>query len=184
MRTSSLTDAVKLTAGISLTGAVKDVAGRRDWFVDEVLDAQDECHARGRHLAMRLSQDAPGSPHSPFLHLAFLNATLDIDCPRCGNADRLPPRTARVALVIGNSAYQLHAQAREPQERCRRHGRRAEEARLSGDRRASISTRLRSTPWCAISRQLSRHGGGAFFLCRSWNAGRRAITISFPSTPS
>ena len=37
----SLTDAVKLTAGISLTRAVKDVAGCRDWFFDEVLDAQD-----------------------------------------------------------------------------------------------------------------------------------------------
>ena len=38
---TSLTDAIKLSAGISLTKAVKDAAGRRDHFIDEVLDRQD-----------------------------------------------------------------------------------------------------------------------------------------------
>jgi hypothetical protein len=38
---TSLTNAVKQAAGISLTMAVKDVAGCRDRFVYEVLDAQD-----------------------------------------------------------------------------------------------------------------------------------------------
>src|SRR6516225_8702764 len=39
---TSLTDAVKLTAGISLTKAVKDAAGCSVWFVDEVLDIHGE----------------------------------------------------------------------------------------------------------------------------------------------
>ena len=39
---TSLTDAVRLTAGISLTKAVKDAAGCRVWFVDDVLDIQIE----------------------------------------------------------------------------------------------------------------------------------------------
>ena len=39
---TSLTDAVKLTAGISLTKAVKDAAGCGVWFVDEILDIDGE----------------------------------------------------------------------------------------------------------------------------------------------
>ena len=100
----SLTEAVKLTAGISLTRAVKDVAGCRDWFFDEVLDAQDgatQGAATWRCLFLRCARLAAFA----VLTFAFLNATSTstiLDAQR-GSLAAAPNG---VALVIGNSAYQ------------------------------------------------------------------------------
>ena len=100
----SLTDAVKLTAGISLTRAVKDVAGCRDWFFDEVLDAQDgatQATVIWRYLFLRCARLAAFA----VLTFTFLNATSTstiLDAQR-GSLGAAPNG---VALVIGNSAYQ------------------------------------------------------------------------------
>ena len=100
----SLTDAVKLTAGISLTRAVKDVAGCRDWFFDEVLDAQDGATpgaATWRCFFLRCARLAAFA----VLTFTFLNATSTstiLDAQR-GSLAAAPNG---VALVIGNSAYQ------------------------------------------------------------------------------
>jgi len=100
----SLTDAVKLTAGISLTRAVKDVAGCRDWFFDEVLDAQDgatQGAATWRYLFLTCARLAAFA----VLTFTFLNATstsTTLDAQR-GSLAAAPNG---VALVIGNSAYQ------------------------------------------------------------------------------
>ena len=44
---TSLTDAVKETAGISLTDAMKDVAGHRTWLIERALDAQNDAPQDG-----------------------------------------------------------------------------------------------------------------------------------------
>ena len=92
---TSLTDAVKLAAGISLSKAVKDVAGRRTWFVDEVLDARDDAAAaRSRRLGRAASSPRCGRlaaarhSHIGFLHAASTSTVLD------GQRGRSPPRTA------------------------------------------------------------------------------------------
>src|SRR5881275_1831079 len=97
---TSLTNAVKLAAGISLTKAVKDVAGRGAWFFDEVLDVRDG-PATGalRRWAPRLI--AAGARLAAFavLTLVFLHAA---STSTVLDAQRGLPATAkaRVALVI------------------------------------------------------------------------------------
>ena len=90
---TSLTDAVKLAAGISLTKAVKDVAGRRTWFVDEVLDARDDA-APGAVTprAPRLVAACARLAAFAVLTLAFLHATRHRPSSM-RNADRLRPCT-------------------------------------------------------------------------------------------
>jgi len=92
---TSLTEAVKQAAGISLTEAVKVVACDRTWLVQSALEAQDDAMGRAGYRA-RLAVLA-------VLALAFLLAgasILDAELPVRSMAPR------RVALVIGNSAYQ------------------------------------------------------------------------------
>jgi uncharacterized caspase-like protein len=100
----SLTDAVKETAGISLTDAMKDVAGHRTWLVERALDAQDDARQddSGRST-MRLR--AACARFAVFVVVAvalFLAGPTDLDAewPARGIEHK------RVALVIGNSAYQ------------------------------------------------------------------------------
>jgi uncharacterized caspase-like protein len=110
---TSLTDAVKLTAGISLTKAVKDAAGCRVWFVDEVLDIDGEATrwALTRRLrclraaCVRLAAFA-------VITLSFVVAP-STDALKVERAS-LPATHRRVALVVGNSAYQHTASLPNP----------------------------------------------------------------------
>jgi uncharacterized caspase-like protein len=101
----SLTDAVKLTAGISLTQAVKDAAGSRDWFVDDLFDAQkDSTQATVGRQARRVLAACARVAVLAVLTFAFLHTTssptgLDAE-PRS-----IAPAQRRVALVVGNSGY-------------------------------------------------------------------------------
>ena len=99
----SLTDAVKLAAGMSLTEAVKGVAGRRTWFVDEAIDARDDATPRrAGHRAIRLLAGCARLAAVAAIPLAVLLAgstALDADWPSPAAMQK------RVALVIGNSAY-------------------------------------------------------------------------------
>jgi uncharacterized caspase-like protein len=102
---TSLTDAVKLTAGISLTKAVKDAAGRRVWFVDDVLDFQIEaarCAVARR--VRRLHAACAKLAAFAVVTLSFLIST----STNVLNVERasLAATHRRVALVVGNSAYQ------------------------------------------------------------------------------
>jgi hypothetical protein len=99
---TSLTDAVKLAAGISLTQAVKEVAGCRVWFVDDMLAAQDyeAVAAGGRWLRAACGRLAAFG--IVLLALSYLTSTstvLDWERGRPIAAQR------RIALVVGNSAY-------------------------------------------------------------------------------
>src|SRR5262249_52378618 len=109
---TSLTDAVKLAAGISLTEAVKGVSGRRTWFVEELLDIE--------HAAAQV-----GAPHRAMRHLArcarlIALAVLALALPLVGSTildgDWPAPATThkRVALVIGNSTYQYTPKLENP----------------------------------------------------------------------
>src|SRR6476659_2992143 len=73
--TTSLTDAVKLAAGISLTEAVKGVAARRIGLADAALDTSDDS-PRGiaRHRARRLLAVCARIAAIAVLSLAFLLA--------------------------------------------------------------------------------------------------------------
>lgn len=98
----SITDAVKLAAGISLTEAVKGVAGRRTWFADEMFDdAAEEPHDGLRQRGVRFLTGC-----ARVLRLAVLTSILLLAMPGGLDAD-LPHAVAqkRVALVIGNAAY-------------------------------------------------------------------------------
>jgi hypothetical protein len=90
---------VKLAAGISLTDAVKVVAGRKTRIVDEALEAAD---TRASRRPMRLVAGGARLCAFAVLAVAFLAAaptTLDAELPT-------PPTThRRVALVVGNSTY-------------------------------------------------------------------------------
>jgi hypothetical protein len=116
---TSLTNAVKLAAGISLTKAVKDVAGRRAWFIDEVLDAHDDA-APGTTTprAPRLIAACARLAAFTVLTLAFLQATststvLDGQRALLAAAHSAPSRSWSAIPPT------VHAQAREPEERCR-----------------------------------------------------------------
>ncbi len=109
---SSLTDAVKQTAGVSLTEAVKGVAGRRTWFVDEAPDARDDATQDGAsHRAMRLRAACARLAAFAVLTLAFFlvaSTDLDAELPSPAAAHR------RVALVVGNSTYQYTRKLENP----------------------------------------------------------------------
>lgn len=100
----SLTDAVKETAGISLTDAMKDVAGHRTWLVERALDAQDDAppHGRGRSSTRLRAVCARLAAFVVVALALFLAGPTDLDAewPARGIDHK------RVALVIGNSAYQ------------------------------------------------------------------------------
>lgn len=107
---SSLTDAVKLTAGVSLTRAVKDAAGCRIRFIEEVLDAWDD----GSQAAAARSARLPFAVRTGLAALALL-VTLFVGSVSTSTVPDMqrgsfPAVARRVALVIGNSAY-LHTTA-------------------------------------------------------------------------
>ena len=109
---TSLTDAVKLAAGISLTEAVKGVAGCRTWFVDELFDGQGDATRVGpSHRAMRLLARCARLAAFTCLVLTFhlIGSTiLDADWPGAVTTHR------RVALVVGNSLYQYTPKLENP----------------------------------------------------------------------
>jgi hypothetical protein len=94
---TSLSDAVREAAGISLTEAVKGVAGPRNSLVEEVFTSDEGIRARNAgYRCLRLFAFA-------VLVLTFNLAgstILDADWPSPVALHR------RVALVVGNSAYQ------------------------------------------------------------------------------
>jgi hypothetical protein len=171
---TSLTNAVKLAAGISLTKAVKDVAGRRAWFIDEVLDADDDA-APGAITprAPRLVAACARLAAFAVLTLAFLQAT-STSTVLDGQRGLLPAAHRRVALVVGNSAYR--------------------NARLENEERPLMGTALKS--WLSVIVGLISTSGvdAKTAFCRSfkgrawrllhagvgWASGQ---TISFLSTP-
>jgi uncharacterized caspase-like protein len=108
--TTSLTDAVKSAAGISLTEAVKGVAARRIGLADAALDTPEDSPRRTtRHRARWLLAACARVAAVALLSLAFLLAASFLPTgSRVADADpQMPAATAqkRVALVIGNSAY-------------------------------------------------------------------------------
>jgi uncharacterized caspase-like protein len=94
---TSLTDAVKEVAGVSLTEAVKGVAGCRTSFVDDAFATQDGATAPSfSPRALRVFAIV-------ILALTFHlvgPTVLDADWPAALSAHK------RVALVVGNSAYE------------------------------------------------------------------------------
>jgi uncharacterized caspase-like protein len=102
---SSLTDAVKLAAGISLTEAIKGVAGRRAWFVDAACDAHyDATPVTAGRGVMRLLAACARLAAFAVLTFTFLQTSSTVL-----DAERSLPAAAtrRVAFVVGNSAYQF-----------------------------------------------------------------------------
>jgi uncharacterized caspase-like protein len=110
---TSLTEAVKDTAGISLTRAVKDAAGRGTLVLEEVLDAEP---GMARRILGWLIEPtgAAGARLAAvaLLALVFLNVT---PTP-VRDSERASPGLAhkRVALVIGNSAYRYSPRLENP----------------------------------------------------------------------
>jgi uncharacterized caspase-like protein len=102
---TSLTDAVKLTAGVSLTRAVKEAAGRTAWLVDEVVGSRESSiqGALARQAQQFLAACGRLAPFAvlilPFLYITPLSPVLDAVRESQAATHR------RVALVIGNSAY-------------------------------------------------------------------------------
>jgi uncharacterized caspase-like protein len=102
---TSLTDAVKLTAGVSLTRAVKDAAGCRIRFIEEVLDTRDD----GSQTAAARPARLPFAVRTGLAALALL-VTLFVGSVSTSTVPDMqrgsfPATARRVALVIGNSAY-------------------------------------------------------------------------------
>ncbi len=117
--TTSLTDAVKSAAGISLTEAVKGVAARRTGLGDEALDTPHDAPRGGaRHRPMRLLTRCARLAAIAVLSLVFLLAGSFLPTgSRVADADRQTPVAAkqkRVALVIGNSAYRYTPRLENP----------------------------------------------------------------------
>jgi uncharacterized caspase-like protein len=117
--TTSLTDAVKSAAGISLTEAVKGVAARRIGLADAALDTPDDAPRRPvRHRARRLLAACARIAAIAVLSLAFLLAgSLLPTGSQIADADRQAPAVTakkRVALVIGNSAYRYTPRLENP----------------------------------------------------------------------
>jgi uncharacterized caspase-like protein len=105
----SLTDEVKLAAGISLTEAVKGVAGRG--VLDEELEAQDDasCNSAVRWSRRLLAAAAR--------LVAFAGLAIALVLVGSGELDaELPTPIAhrRVALVVGNSAYRYTPRLENP----------------------------------------------------------------------
>ncbi len=110
----SLTDAIKLAGGISLTEEAKRAAGRRAWFVDETLDAQDDdAQGAASRRAPRLLAACARLAAFAILTFTFLHAT---STSTVLDAQRGAPATAprRVALVVGNAAYRYTPRLENP----------------------------------------------------------------------
>jgi uncharacterized caspase-like protein len=108
----SLTEAVKHAAGVSLTEAVKGVAGRREWVIDAALEsAQDTARAARERRARRLLLGC-----RRFAAMAILAVAILFVVPTDTGSDRSPAAApqGRVALVIGNSAYSNTPRLRNP----------------------------------------------------------------------
>jgi uncharacterized caspase-like protein len=110
---TSLTDAVKLTAGISLTQAVKEVAGCRLRFIDEVLDADEATEGTvgrraWRPLAVCARLAAFAIASVMFLHAVSTSTSVDAGRGTLAGVHR------RVALVVGNSAYRYTPRLENP----------------------------------------------------------------------
>ena len=93
---TSLSEAVKEAAGISLTEAVKGVAGPRNSLVEEVFTSDEGVRARNAgYRGLRL------------FAFAILVLTFHLGGSTILDAD-WPPLALhkRVALVVGNSAYE------------------------------------------------------------------------------
>ena len=111
---TSLTDAVKHAAGISLTEAVQSAAGRRAWVVDVALETLEDA-ARGgrrRHACRRLLAGCAQLAAIAILSVHILLAR--IDRYRLGSRAAAPRPQKRVALVIGNSAYRYTPRLENP----------------------------------------------------------------------
>ncbi len=110
----SLTDAVKRAAGISLTEAVKGVGGHRSFLVEEALEGCDAgaafAAARGRRRALAACRRLASLAVLAFALLAAGATVLDAERPMPATA----PERQRVALVVGNGAYQFTARLGNP----------------------------------------------------------------------
>ena len=110
---TSLTEAVKHTAGISLTRAVKDAAGRGALVLEEVLDAEP---GMARRILGWLIEPtcAAGVRLAAVAVLACV--FLHVTPTPVRDAERASPGLAhkRVALVIGNSAYRYSPRLENP----------------------------------------------------------------------
>jgi hypothetical protein len=99
---NSLTDAIKLVAGMSLTKAVKDAAGCRVWFVDEVLDESETRRA--------VAGLGPWLRAAGIKLVVFAVATFSFLIATSATVLKVEHASltahSRVALVVGNSAYQ------------------------------------------------------------------------------
>jgi hypothetical protein len=111
----SLTDAIQLVVGRSLTKAVKEAAGRHAWLEDEASEVDDEAPrgTAGRRAPRRPLAVCARLAVVVILAFAFLHAA---STPTVLDAQRGPPTAAhrRVALVIGNSAYRYTSRLENP----------------------------------------------------------------------
>ncbi len=120
---TSLTEAVRQTAGISLTKAVKDAAGRGPLVPDDGVASEP---SRTRPVVSALTQ-APRAVPSKFTVLtmlltlllflaSFVLVVLPVAHAPVGEAERAnrSPEPRRVALVIGNGAYRYSPRLENP----------------------------------------------------------------------
>ena len=112
---TSLTDAVKLAAGISLTNEMKRVAGL---LRDDSSDIEnDAAHARAGRLSRRLPPGCARLAACAILAIALLLSlptTLDAEWPVRATGDLPAAVPRRVALVIGNAAYRYTRRLANP----------------------------------------------------------------------
>lgn len=105
---ASLTDAVKSSAGVSLTEAVRRVGGRGSWPID---DAPADGSAGAGRRWRRLRRGSARLVAIAALACVFLvgpSAVLDAE------RQAARPAHARVAFVVGNSAYRHTARLENP----------------------------------------------------------------------
>src|SRR5215831_5976568 len=120
---TSLTEAIRQTAGISLTKAVKDAAGRGPLVPEDGVAGEP---SRTRGVVRALTQ-APCAVPSKFAVLtmlltlslflaSFVLVVLPIAHAPVGETERASrgPEPRRVALVIGNAAYRYSARLENP----------------------------------------------------------------------
>jgi uncharacterized caspase-like protein len=98
-----LTDEVKLSAGISLSREVKDAAGRRTWFIEEVLGGETAVRCQGR--MRRLLGASLRFAAMLLIASALLVAAAPSPIEEIERELIAATHPARVALVIGNSDY-------------------------------------------------------------------------------
>ena len=107
---ASLTDAVRLAAGISLTEAVRSVAGRRAWLVDAILEAQDAETGPGNRARQLLA----GCARLAAIAILSVVVLLAVSTDTGSDATARAIVQRRVALVIGNSAYRYTPKLANP----------------------------------------------------------------------